>query len=136
VKKLAMVFLLLFSSVAVAQPMMMDPSKMSGISRPDPQVPAGTITVRLIRGQLSNRMTGVDVALVGADGKNYKQKTDDQGRATFAGLAAPGPYTAKATDGVEELASQPIELQSDMGSRVMLVFQPKAGTADGVARPD
>ena len=135
-KKLAMVFLLLFSSVAVAQPMMMDPSKMSGISRPDPQVPAGTITVRLIRGQLSNRMTGVDVALVGADGKNYKQKTDDQGRATFAGLAAPGPYTAKATDGVEELASQPIELQSDMGSRVMLVFQPKAGTAHGVARPD
>jgi hypothetical protein len=128
--------MLLLSSVALAQPMMMDPSKMSGISRPDPQVPAGTITVRLIRGQLSNRMTGVDVALVGADGKSYQQKTDDQGRATFPGLAAPGPYTAKATDGVEELSSQPIELQSSMGSRVMLVFQPKAGTADGVARPD
>ena len=130
-KRIVVALIVLASSVAVAQPMMMDPSKMSGIPRPDPQVPAGTITVRLIRGQLSNRMTGVDVALVGADGKSYKQKTDEQGRATFPGLAAPGPYTAKATDGVEELSSQPIELSSDMGSRVMLVFQPKAGTADG-----
>ncbi|MGZ3407650.1 MAG: hypothetical protein ACXVAN_14470, partial [Polyangia bacterium] len=51
--------LLLFSSVAMAQPMMIDPSKMSGIPRPDPQVPANTITVRLIRGELSNRMAGV-----------------------------------------------------------------------------
>lgn len=131
----SIVALLMLSSVAIAQPMMMDPSKMSGIPRPDPQVPPGTITVRLIRGQLSNRMTGVDVALIGGD-KSWKQKTDDQGRATFAGLAAPGPYTAKATDGVEELASQAIELQPQMGSRVMLVFQPKAGTADGVAKAD
>src|SRR5947209_124459 len=126
----------MLSSVALAQPMMIDPSKMSGIPRPDPQVPPGTITVRLIRGELSNRMTGIDVGLVGADGKARTQKTDEQGRATFAGLAAPGPYTAKATDGVEELASQPIELQSNMGSRVMLVFAPKGGAADGVAHPD
>ena len=128
--------LVMLSSVARAQPMMIDPSKMSGIPRPDPQVPAGTITVRLIRGELSNRMTGILVGLVGADGKAQQQKTDDQGRATFSGLTAPGPYQAKATDGVEELASQPIELQSDIGSRVMLVFQPKGGAADGVARPD
>ncbi len=134
--KRALVALLLLSSVsALAQPMMMDPSKMSGISRPDPQVPPGTITVRLIRGQLSNRMVGVKVGLVGADGKALEQKTDEQGRATFSGLAAPGPYTAKATDGVEELSSQPIELQDNMGSRVMRVFQPQAG-GDGVARPD
>lgn len=135
--KRALIAIVMLASVsALAQPMMIDPSKMSGIPRPDPQVPAGTITVRLIRGQLTNRMPGIDVGLVGADGKTQKQKTDAEGRATFAGLTAPGPYTAKATDGVEELASQPIELQSDMGSRVMLVFQPKGGAADGVARPD
>jgi len=132
----ALIALLMLSSVsALAQPMMMDPTKVSGIPRPDPQVPPGTITVRLIRGQLSNRVIGMAVALVGSDGKSYQQKTDDQGRATFAGLSAPGPYTAKATDGVEELTSQPIELQSDMGSRVMLVFKLSAG-ADGVAHPD
>lgn len=134
--KRAIVALVMLSSAMVfAQPMMIDPSKMSGIPRPDPQVPPGTITVRLIRGQLSNRMTGVEVGLVGADGKAQTQKTDDQGRATFGGLAAPGPYTAKATDGVEELSSQPIELQENMGSRVMLVFTAQAG-ADGVAHPD
>ena len=134
--KRALIAIVMLSSVsALAQPMMMDPSKVSGIPRPDPQVPPGTITVRLIRGQLTNRMTGVEVGLVGSDGKAQKQKTDDQGRATFSGLAAPGPYTAKATDGVEELTSQPIELQSDMGSRVMLVFQAKPGP-DGVAHPD
>ena len=132
----SMIALLMLSSVAIAQPMMIDPSKMSGIPRPDPQVPPGTITVRLIRGELSNRMTGIKVGLVGADGKSVEQKTDDQGRATFGGLAAPGPYTAKATDGAEELSSQPIELQENMGSRVMLVFQPQGGAADGVARPD
>ncbi|HEX8954476.1 MAG TPA: hypothetical protein VF945_21625 [Polyangia bacterium] len=135
--KRALVALVLLSSVsALAQPMMIDPSKMSGIPRPDPQVPPGTITVRLIRGELSNRMPGIEVGLVGSDGKAQKQKTDDQGRATFAGLAAPGPYTAKATDGVEELSSQPIELQDNMGSRVMLVFQPAGGAADGAAHPD
>ncbi|HEY2745274.1 MAG TPA: hypothetical protein VGL86_11645 [Polyangia bacterium] len=135
-KRALVAMLLLSSAVAMAQPMMIDPSKMSGIPRPDPQVPPGTITVRLIRGELSNRMTGVQVGLVGSDGKAIQQKTDDQGRATFSGLSAPGPYQAKATDGVEELASQPIELQNDMGSRVMLVFQPKGGAADGIARPD
>ena len=135
-KRALVAVMLLSSSVALAQPMMIDPSRMSGLARPDPQVPPGTITVRLIRGQLNNRMVGVAVSLVGSDGKSYQQKTDDQGRATFSGLAVPGPYTAKATDGVEELTSQPIELQSDMGSRTMLVFHEKGGGADGVARPD
>ncbi len=135
-KRASFLLALLASSVALAQPMMIDPSRMSGIPRPDPQVPPGTITVRLIRGELSNRMTGVEVGLGGPDGKIVTAKTDDQGRATFSGLSAPGPYQARATDGNEELTSQSIELQSDMGSRVMLVFQPKGGAADGVARPD
>ncbi|MCU1282621.1 MAG: hypothetical protein JWM53_6167, partial [bacterium] len=134
--KTIVALLLLSSSVALAQPMMIDPAKMSGIPRPDPQVPAGTITVRLIRGELANRMTGIDVGLADSDGKVVMQKTDDQGRATFGGLKAPGPYQARATDGIEELTSQPIELQPSMGSRVMLVFSPKGGAADGVARPD
>src|SRR5439155_7913156 len=55
---------LLFLSTALAQPMMVDPSKMSGIPRADPQVPAGTITVRLIRGELSNRVTNHPVELL------------------------------------------------------------------------
>ena len=128
---------LLASSVALAQPMMIDPSRMSGIPRPDPQVPPGTITVRLIRGELSNRMTGVEVGLGGPDGKIVsRRRPTTRAAPPSPGLSAPGPYQARATDGDEELTSQSIELQSDMGSRVMLVFQPKGGAADGVARPD
>lgn len=128
------VALLLASSTALAQPMMVDPSKMSGIPRPDPQVPAGTITVRLIRGELSNRLVGVEVALADDQGNVVKQKSDDNGRATFRGLKG-GPYQAGASDGAEELTSQPIELPADMGVRVMLVFAARGG-ADGVGRPD
>ena len=127
---------LVFGSAAPAQPMMMDPSKMSGIPRPDPQVPAGTITVRLIRGRLDQRMVGVEVAITSDAGKAQKSKTDAEGRATFAGLAQ-GAYVASAKEGEVELKSQPIELEAQMGSRVMLVFPAGGlGAADGTPHPD
>ena len=147
--------LLSLSSLALAQPMMIDPSKMSGIPRPDPQVPPGTVTVRLIRGELSNRMVGADVGLASADGKVQIQKTNEEGRATFSGLQIGATYQARSTDGIQELTSQPIELPSSAGVRVMLVFAAKPGEAgaegqaaeagatptaanssDGVAHPD
>lgn len=127
---------LLVSAGALAQPMMIDPSQMSGIPRPDPQVPAGTITVRLIRGKLTERVVGAAVELLAPDGKIATQKTDEEGRATFGGLQQPGPYQARASEEGETLTSQPIALQADMGSRVMLVFAPPGGAADGVARTD
>jgi hypothetical protein len=137
-KKLAWLLALALSSTAIAQPMMIDPSKMSGIPRPDPQVPANTITVRLIRGELSNRMVGVDVQLADAKGQVVTAKTDAEGRATFANLTPGQAYQARSSDGSQELTSQPIELPSGMGVRVMLVFAAAAGAAaaDGVARPD
>ncbi|MEO6950399.1 MAG: Ig-like domain-containing protein [Polyangia bacterium] len=133
-------FLVLFGlcGIASAQPMMMDPSKMSGIPRPDPQVPPGTITVRLIRGALDKRMVGTDVTLATADGagKAQSQKTDAEGRATFSGLGA-GPYTASAKDGETSLSSQPMQLEPQMGTRVMLVFpMTGAGAPDGSAHVD
>jgi hypothetical protein len=115
--------------------MMIDPAKMSGIPRPDGQVPAGTVTVRLIRGELSNRMAGFEVQLVDPKGGVKATKTDVEGRATFEGLAG-GPFVARASDGTgQEITSQPIELPSDAGVRVMLVFSAGGpGTPDGVAR--
>jgi hypothetical protein len=123
-------------STAFAQPMMIDPSKMSGIPRPDPQVAEGTITVRLIRGELSNRVVNHPVELL-ADGKVVKtEKTNEEGRATFGGLSG-GPFVARAKDGDDELTSQPMELQSGAGTRVMLVFKNnQPGAPDGVARAD
>ena len=137
VRSLVAVVVLCTSAIAAAQPMMMDPSKMSGIPRPDPQVPPQTITVRLIRGTLANRVVGTDVALTGADDKSRTVKTDAEGRATFSSLEGEGPFVASAKDGETELKSQPIPLTAQMGSRVMLVFPVTgAGTADGVGHPD
>ena len=136
-KRALAVFVLLASSIALAQPMMIDPSRMSGIPRPDPQVPAHTITVRLIRGELSNRVIGHDVELIDAQsGAKQTVKTDENGRATFADLGG-GPYRARAVDGEQEFVSQPIELPPDIGVRVMLVF-PKGGLGepDGVGHAD
>jgi hypothetical protein len=131
--------LLLFGGLASAQPMMIDPSKMSGIPRPDPQVPPGTITVRVIRGDLSNRVFDHPVELLDGDGKVVKtEKTDGEaGRATFSGLSG-GPFVARVKDGDEVLTSQPIELVPNAGTRVMLVFKAPGAAekpAEGEAPP-
>lgn len=129
-----------------AQPAMMDPSQMSGIPRPDPQVPSATVTVRLIRGELSNRITdaAVELSAETPGAAPRTEKTNAEGRATFAELA-PGTYLARATLDGQTLASQPIQVQAAPapGVRVMLVFpksvadqQKELGTADGKARTD
>jgi hypothetical protein len=134
---LAFAALVALAAAARAQPMMVDPSRMSGIPRPDPQVPPKTITVRLIRGELANRMTGHAVELLDqTSGKKESAQTDDQGRATFANLQG-GPYVARAVDGGEERVSQPIELTPSVGTRVMLVFPLGGlGLPDGVGHAD
>src|SRR5207253_51030 len=76
---------------AAAQPGMPDPSAMSGIPRPDPKVPAGTVTVRLIRGTFANPLVDTDVELwtlpvpeAGDKPAPRTAKTEANGRATFA----------------------------------------------------
>jgi hypothetical protein len=125
----------LLSSLAAAQPMMMNPAQMSGIPRPDPAVPKSTLTVRLIRGQLSNRITNHEVTLLdGAQREVATEKTDTEGRATFKNLGA-GPYVARAIDGTETLVSQPIDMPPEVGVRVMLVFAEAKKGESGAAAP-
>lgn len=131
----------------LAQPMMMDPSQMSGIPRPDPAVPSATVTVRLIRGELANRVTDTAVELVSQaepDKPPRSVKTDAEGRATFPDLPS-AIYTARSSLDGQTLTSQPIEVQPSPapGVRVMLVFpksvadqQQELGRPDGKARVD
>lgn len=138
------------TGIAAAQPAMPDPSQMSGIPRQDPAVATGTITVRLIRGELTNRIVGTEVQLVSLqDGAEAKlapriEKTDAEGRATFTGVPV-GSYEARAVVDTEALVSQPMEVQPAPapGVRVMLVFsksvaeqQKELGTPDGKVRID
>ena len=64
---------------------MPDPKAMSGMPLPVADLPAGTVTARVIRGQLSNPLEGQTVELTGA-GAQKTSKTDAAGRATFSGL--------------------------------------------------
>jgi hypothetical protein len=119
--------------------MMPDPSQMSGIPRPDGQVPPGTLVVRVIRGDFAHPLVGQEVTLDGEGGPR-SEKTDATAHVTFAGLAAGATYTVRARAFGDELVAQPIEMPNQPGVKVMLVFKAdeKAllGEPDGVGRVD
>src|SRR6266511_964081 len=88
-----------------AQFQMPDAKEMSGIPRPVTDLPNGTVSVRLIRGDLSNNITNHPVELhVGS--KVLTANTDDAGRAQFSNLDARAPVKAIALVDGERLESQ------------------------------
>ena len=102
---------------------MPDAKEMSGIPRPVDDLPNGAISVRLIRGSLSNNLTGRPVDLhVGS--KVITVKTDENGRAEFRDfITGTGGATVKATADVdgEHLESQEFPAPTRGGIRMMLV---------------
>jgi hypothetical protein len=117
-----------FVAPASAQLQMPDPKQMSGIPRPVTDLPAGHISVRLIRGQLSNNIQGHPVEMH-AGGKVLTVKTDENGRAEFSGVAPGTTVKAVATVDGERLESQEFPWPADGGIRLMLVATLKGGDA-------
>ena len=102
---------------AVGQP---DPRQMSGLPLPDPGLPDGTITVRVIRGQITNNVPDQLVELRQGDAVETA-RTDAEGRATFLTLNAGQPVQASTDlDGLS-LQSQSFAAPGRGGIRVMLV---------------
>jgi len=99
---------------------MPDPKEMSGIPRPVNDLPSGSISVRVIRGALSNNITNQEVQLHVGD-KVLTAKTDEAGRAQFDKVT-PGA-TVKATTDIdgEHLESQSFAAPAQGGVRLMLV---------------
>jgi hypothetical protein len=100
---------------------MPDPKAMSGIPLQVPDVPVGTVTARVIRGALTNPLSGQTVELTAAGGAPKTAQTDASGRATFSGIA-PGTRVKAAVvvDG-ERVESQEFAVPAAGGMRVMLV---------------
>src|SRR5262250_557241 len=114
----------LFGAAAAAQFQMPDPKQMSGIPRPVTDLPDRAVSVRLIRGSLSNNITNFPVELhVG--GKVLTVKTDESGRAEFKDLPAGETLKATAVVDGEHLESEEFPAPSQGGIRLMLVATDK-----------
>src|SRR5882757_4310583 len=116
---------------------MPDPKQMSGIPRPVDDLPNGAISVRLIRGSLSNNLTGRPVDLhVGP--KVLTVKTDENGRAEFkdfiSGTAGAMVKATAEVDG-EHLESQEFPAPTRGGIRLMLVATDPNKKAVSAAEP-
>jgi hypothetical protein len=101
-------------------PAMPDPKDIAGVPLPVGDVPTGTVTVRVIRGALSNNLPGETVELF-VDGTPRQLKTGDSGRAEFSGLRPGAQVKAVAVVGSERLESQQFPVPAAGGVRVLLV---------------
>src|SRR5262245_2860512 len=110
----------LVAGSASAQFQMPDPKEMSGIPRPVDDLPNGAISVRLIRGSLSNNIVGHDVKLVAGD-KVLTVKPDDAGRAEFKEVPPGSTVRAVADVDGEHLESREFPAPTRGGIRLMLV---------------
>jgi hypothetical protein len=116
------------AAAASAQIAMPDASQLSGVPLPAPELPNGTITVRVVRERMGNNIAGQVVTLTGA-GALRTATTDAQGRVQFDNLPSSATVTAEANVQGERLASQPIQIPARGGVRVALV----AGVATAAA---
>jgi hypothetical protein len=98
---------------------MPDPKQMSGVPLPTGDIPAGTVTVRVVRGSLSNLVTGQPVELVGD--VTASSRTNDAGRAEFSGLKPGSRLKAITVVDGERLESREFTLPPQAGIRLMLV---------------
>jgi hypothetical protein len=108
---------------------MPDPSLINGKAIPAGELPAGTVTVRVVKESIGNNLPGQTVTVTIA-GKTLTAKTDDQGRAEFKDLPQGVEGKAEVTVDGEHLVSDPFPVPSQGGVRVILV----SGLAQAEAR--
>jgi hypothetical protein len=106
---------------ATLQAQMPDPKAMSGIPLQVADIPVGTVTARVIRGALTNPLSGQTVELVGAGGALKAAQTDAAGRATFSDIAPGTRVKAVVVVDGERVESQEFSVPATGGTRLMLV---------------
>jgi hypothetical protein len=114
------VLVLAFAVQAFPQVAMPDPSQIAGRAIPAPELPNGTVSVRLVREQLGNNIAGHDVKVM-VSGAARAARTDESGRAMFADLPADAQATAEADVDGERVVSMPFSVPAQGGIRVILI---------------
>jgi hypothetical protein len=107
---------------------MPDPRAMHGQAIPAGELPAGSVTVRVVRESVGNNLPGVPVELHGA-GDVRRATTGADGRAQFASVPPGSRVHAGAVVDGERLESSTFEVPDAGGVRTILVAGLGLGTA-------
>jgi hypothetical protein len=114
---------------------MPDAKQMSGIPLPVSDLPAGTVTVRVVRGSMANVLADHPVELTGGPAP-ATARTNESGRAEFSGLRPGTRVKATTTVDGERLESQEFAVPATGGVRVALVATgPQAGQPAQESQP-
>jgi hypothetical protein len=116
----------LATAALVAQ--MPDVSQMSGVPLPTSDLPAGTVAIRVVRGDLSNNVVGQAVELH-AGAQQWNATTDESGRATFSGLPAGTRVHGIATVDGQRLETQEFPVPAAGGRRSNIHMPPQVISA-------
>ena len=126
-------------AAAAAAPAYAQIAAAIGRPLPSPDLPAGTVSVRIIAGSPSSPVEGTDVTLL-VNGTPRVARTDSAGRAIFKDLPAGATVQAKVTADNKDTTSESFPLPGDSGVRLMLSTKPfNPGAAmggGGGAMPD
>jgi hypothetical protein len=124
------------AGLAIAAPASAQPSSALGKPLPSPDLPKGTISVRVVAGSPSSSVIGTDVTLV-VNGAIRVARTDAEGRAHFKDLPPDAKLQVKVVnDDKKEIASDEFVLPADSGARLMLStlpWNPGASAGPGMA---
>jgi hypothetical protein len=107
-------------AAGIASGQLPDPALMNGKALSAPELPAGTVTVRIFREAIGNGVAG-QMVTVTSGGRSWTAKTDESGRAEFKDLPRAGQGRAEATVDGEHLVSDPFAVPASGGLRVALV---------------
>lgn len=107
---------------------MPDPSQMAGRPLPAPELPTGTVSVRVVRERMGNNIPDQMVLLIARD-RQLKGSTDAQGRVRFDGVPGGTLITVQAIVDGETLRSQEFAVPADGGVRVALIAGIEAAAA-------
>lgn len=129
VKRLALAIALAAIAAGTARGQQMpDPSQMAGRPLPAPELPTGTISVRLVRERMGNNITNHPVTVTAGE-RTLTGTTDAQGRAQFGDIPAGTVVSVEAVVDGEALRSQSFPVPETGGVRVALIAGLEAAAA-------
>jgi hypothetical protein len=95
--------------------------RAAGMPLQDGTLAPGSLTVRIVQGDFTGNIPGIDVDLQVAGEGAKRAQTGTDGRAAFAHLPIGASVTASATVNGERLQSEPFTMPADAGIRLLFV---------------